>query len=295
MFFNFKKIITATLVIAIVAPSAFLAWPVPVRAAVPVDQKAQVLSFNTKESVIGWDMLAWGVAKFALVALSQLTIDWVRNGNQSFSESFYGGAQAWVKNFEVYLRDAADHAAGIFIGELLGSEVQDLLCSPFRINLNHYFSIRAGFPPFPHAKCTLTKIISNIENFQVDFSQGGNEAFLEMFLNPANHPIGALTIEEARKETMALRRMMDAESEIKSGQGFLGIKKCVNELEDPLSGQKFCEKYEIKTPGKVAQDQLAEALKSPLKGFQHADEISEIIAQFVVALASALIQNGLSG
>lgn len=294
MFFNFKKIIVSILVVAILAPSVFLAFPERTQAVVPVDQKV-VISLSTLTSKDNlWDVLAWAAAKIALSLLAQITVEWVRSGNQNFSDLFYGGAQTWILNFEQYLIDAADHAAGIFIGELLGSAVQGLLCSPFRVNLTHYFTIRGKLPPFPHAKCTLTKIISNIENFQVDFSQGGSEAYLEMFLNPANNPIGALLIEQERREIMAAKGVINAQLESQSNQGFIGVKKCVKKGKGAEFGEEVCEKYETVTPGKVIQDQLSEALRSELKGFQHADEISELVAQFIVALASALIQRGLN-
>lgn len=291
---GFKKFINGSLIIAIILPSVFLAFPQPANAYVWTSQVAAGFSLTDKEVVIGWDTLAWAVSKIALSFIAQITVNWVRTGNQSFSEAFYGGAQAWILNFEQYLIDAADHAAGIFIGELLGSSVQEALCSPFRINLNHYFTISGALPPFPHAKCTLTQLINNIENFQVDFSQGGSEVFLNTWLNPANNPVGAILAEEQRREDMVMSQIASAHLESQSNQGFLGIKKCVKKGSGEEFGEEVCLKYENVTPGKAVQDQLAEALRSEFKGLQHADEISELVAQFVVALASALIQRGLN-
>lgn len=294
MFYFFRKGIIWFLIVVIIMPSVFLAFPQPANAYVWISQVGMGFSLTDKEVVLGWDTLAWAAAKIALSFIAQITVNWVRTGNQSFSEAFYGGAQAWILSFEQYLIDAADHAAGIFIGELLGSEVQQLLCSPFRINLIHNFTIRGAFPSFPHAKCTLTQLTNNLENFQVDFSQGGSEVFLNTWLNPANNPVGAIAVERQRLENMARRQIASANLESQSNQGFLGIKKCVQKGSGAEFGEEVCLKYENVTPGKAVQDQVAEALRSEFKGLQHADEISELVAQFVVALTSALIQRGLN-
>ena len=295
MFFNFKKVVVSIVVAAILAPSVFLALPQSIEAYVPVDQKAPLFfDFTSKDS--WWDVAAWAFAKIALSALAQMIVNWVRTGNQSFSEAFYGGAQTWILNFEQYLQDAANHAAGIFIGELLGPTVQNALCSPFRVPLTDYFrnTYGNGFPPFPHARCTLTQIVGNITDYKVDYSRGGNEALLVEFFNPSNNPVGALMVERERLEIAAARRTADARLESQSNQGFIGVKRCANSVVNDVTGARVCTKYETVTPGKAVQDQLAEALRSELKGFQHADEISEIIAQFIVSLAGALIQRGLN-
>jgi len=282
------------LIVATLAPSMYLVLPerAEAKAAVPVFETAIF-----KEGLL--DAIAWAAAKSLLSMLMNMIVQWVRTGNGNIAEMLYGGIQNWILNFEQYLQDAANHAAGIFIGELLGPTVQNALCSPFRIPLVDYFrnTYGNGFPPFPHARCTLTQVISNIDDYHVDYYNGGTDAFLNTWLIPSNNPIGAIIVETQRLEYMANRRAADAELESQSNQGFIGVKKCVEFFDESTIGGdpvKRCVKYETVTPGKAIQDQLAEALKSELKGFQHADEISEVIAQFIVALASALIERGLN-
>ena len=289
-----KKPIAGLLVVAIILPSLFLAIPQKADAYVWTSQVALGISVTDKEVVIGWDTLAWAAAKIALGLMSQLIIEWVRTGNASFSDVFYGGAQAWIKNFEVYLKDAADHAAGIFLEELLGPEVMDLVCSPFKILLADFFRLRIGvkLPPYPHARCTLSQIVANIQDFHVDFYKGGTDAYINMWLDPSNNPLGSIFTEQQRYDMAIMRSVAGASIESQSNQGFIGIKKCVRHTTG-AGGQSVCSQYKTITPGKAVQDQLAESLRSELKGFQHADEISEIVAQFVVALVSALIQRGL--
>lgn len=252
-----------------------------------------------KEYVL--DPIAWIVAKILVRTLSNAIINWINTGNFSFD-----GSGLFINNFEEWLIKAGDNAAVIFLAELFGSNVTEQLCSPFRLQLLDYFRNKyiLGFR-LPHARCTLTNIINNIKNFQIDYKQGGNDVFVNMWLDPSNNLLGSILVEKERLENMAAQKNAAARLESKSNAGFSGWKKCVqsrdgapNKWDDdgnPIGYVQICIKSEIKTPGGVIEKQLAEVMGSDIKTLGLADEFNEIIAAVINQLLSFTLSGGSSG
>src|SRR3989344_1131541 len=124
-----------------------------------------------------WDSIAIAIAKIALEQILQATTDWVRRG--------FEGNPAYATDPAQFFTKIADNVAGEFIR---GSEL-GFLCSPFqtkiRLALQQYYTQRRRF------QCSVTGIISNLDAFYTDFSQGGWDGWFAMTQNDFGNPYGS--------------------------------------------------------------------------------------------------------
>ena len=312
--------------ILIVASSVFLFFPhkeaqaiVPVHCPIPCETWDVALSgplftampgwFLLKEvgpggvpglSVLSWDSIAWEIARFFLREFTTSIIDWIKTGQDPF---FSGGTEGtlFVTNIDQFLLDAADNAAGVFMAEHFG-DAWDNLCVPFRlqvgIGLGHSYGRDYGSLKF-QARCTLTDIVANVEDFYTSFANGGWEAFLASSFYE-NNPLGLLTLEE----NISLSRETRAHSanlfDFLAGLGFPGLRECPPENQIPgptQGGEPLClnNGYITKTPGEAIHEQLEDALGEEIAKLVEADELDEIIAQLLQGLLAWLIGGGSGG
>ncbi len=139
----------------------------------------------------------------------QQTIVWIQGG----------GKPKFIGNWEGFVKDVGDIAFDSVARETGLAR----LCSPFGLQ------IRLGLLPVPdftqRITCTLDKMVSNINNFYVDFSVGGWAGYNAMW-EPQNNYYGTiLSINDEMMERVA-KKTEATKSEGIAGGGFMGDKIC---------------------------------------------------------------------
>jgi len=146
--------------------------------------------------------------------LAQLTndiVNWIQNGEEPRFLSM--GLGDW-------LGMAADNAVGAFIDQYLGA---GWLCEPFDIDIKVAL---LDVPTFEEeARCTLSDIVGNIEDFYNDFSKGGWAGWIEL-TKPQNNFYGAYLLAKAEKMSVEEEAKREAEQDLEMGQGYLSPKDC---------------------------------------------------------------------
>ncbi len=172
--------------------------------------------FVQKAVEIGMQIWKWaeplviGYLKDNLIhQLIQQTIGWIQ-GN---------GKPKFVTNWKSFLGDVTNQVAGDFI-----YRISPKLCNSFGP------MIQVALTPVVTAPdrgitCTLDQVMSNVQNFNDHFNDGGWIAY-GATLQPSNNFLGAyfqasdmLMLEQAKKKEAA-------EKEVETGRGFLGTKMC---------------------------------------------------------------------
>jgi len=215
-----------------------------------------------------WDSIAIAIAKVALEQILQATTDWVRRG--------FEGNPAYATDPAQFFTKIADNVAGEFIR---GSEL-GFLCSPFqtkiRLALQQYYTQRRRF------QCSVTGIISNLDAFYNDFSQGGWDGWFAMTQNDFGNPYGSY-----------LQGQIELDNGIQSQQlnwnsGFLSWSECVEE--DFMTGECM-KRGPVQTPGKVIESQLESVLGSGLRQLELADEFDELVSALFAQLLKQIVFN----
>lgn len=244
-------------------------------------------------SVFSWDSIAWALARQVLHSFTQEMVSWIRTGQ-------FGGGPLFTTDLVGSLFNAADNAAGHFLAQYRSEEWYQLLCSPFRPQI--YLALGRGRIPYiDRARCTVTDIVDNLENFYTDFSNGGWAAWFST-IEPQNNPYGLHLLSLEEKERRELEVTFDIRHNFLAGLGFIGLKKCapgaeLNEShpQNPFPGKKYCTKTITVTPGKVVEDQLVESLGADVRKLEVADELNEVIAAVFDKLLSWLVSGGSGG
>jgi hypothetical protein len=244
-------------------------------------------------SALSWDSFAWMLGRQILHIFTQEMVSWIRTGQ-------FGGGPLFSTDLVGELFNAADNAAGHFLAQYASEEWYQLLCSPFRPHI--YLALGSGRIPYiERARCTVTDIVDNLENFYTDFSNGGWAAWFST-IEPQNNPYGLYLLSLEEKERREREVTFDIRHNFLAGQGFIGLKKCVEYSEfigPPEEGQPppkpTCVKSIVVTPGKVVEDQLSQALNTDLQKLGVADELNEVIAAVFDELLSWLVSGGSSG
>ncbi len=236
--------------------------------------------------------------------LIQQTIGWIQ-GN---------GKPKFITNWKSFLGDVANQAGGDFL-----YRINPKLCTSFGP------MIRVALTPVTTAPdkgitCTLDQVMSNVQDFYDNFSNGGWIAY-GATLQPSNNFFGAymqasdmLMVEKAQK-TQA------KESEAKSSSGFLGTKMCTKweyrapqadptdpayiscinqcklspvvdcEKECAPQGppQKVCVEEKTTTPGDMVAKALGDLPGAPLQRIVNAQDITALVNALVNAAMSKLV------
>ncbi len=288
----FKKSISILLLTAVLSASfGSLALPRPTHAVVPVDD----LRNNLKE--YGLDtFLRTALLKPIINALIASVISWIRTG-----DSFRGDGPLFVTDFDKFMLDAADQASGIFLKEYVSPETYNFLCTPFRADI--YRLVALGLPRYPSAnsfgykaRCTVSDIVANVEDFYQDFENGGWEAWVETALY-ANNPYGLLSLARMEKEERELRNVGENRNDFQTGAGFIASTICLEyrEFQGPPSPDgtppgRECVRTLKETIGSAVKTELEGLVQSDFSGLYSADEISEIIMAALQALFTRAMQ-----
>jgi len=313
-----KKALVAIVFFGVLAPSFILALPQKALARVPVENmvlenketggamglclKASATLGNIVGSALGnipiiggilggsggivsnpacTDSAAYFLAQLLLRALSQSIINWIKTGG-------INGSPLFIENFSDFFRNELDNAAGIFLEEYLGAQVFSFICSPFRLQVGSLLNTTLLHRSFDRrARCTISDIVANVQNFQVDFTAGGWGGWLA-FLEPNNNAVGSylLATDEATKRKVEAFLASSYET-LTTGGGLLAYKDCSQAPRTP-DGQIDRSKCKIVSPGRVVADSLSGVITDERIRLQLADELDEIIA---TAIDQLLITN----
>lgn len=259
--------------------------------------------------------LAWTVAKVAIQSMTKSVVNWINGG--------FEGSPAFETDLNNSLRKLGDGVAQGFLTQIINDEA---VHSPFIDNLvtnvgATYYLYSSRNAISAQLRYTLAKTSPNPQAFQAgDFSQGGWNAWMSTFQNPANNPYGAQMIASQALANQISAAANQRVAELAWGKGFLSWKgDCIkgnisndastlmNELGatgkdaetayiSSLSDAEGCLERETKTPGSVIESALISNVNSPLHQLELADSINEIVGALATQLVSKVLGgNGLSG
>ena len=235
---------------------------------------------NIKEYIV--DEIPYLLAGVILRTLTDSIVSWIRTGGVN-------GGSLMIDNFEEHFKRELDNAAGIFLQDIIGPEFVDLLCEPLRISIPRFAAgLRPSFAD--RARCTITEIVDNLENFRVSFVQGGSWQAWDSLLEPNNNWMGVLL------------SVID-EGERRKYEAFFSTNKKIDTTGGGLSPYEDCDTDSlghivncvIKTPGKVVAEAVKETFTVDVDRLKLADEINEIIAAALDSLISWAITGGGGG
>ncbi len=235
---------------------------------------------NPKEYIL--DTLVYALIKVLLRTFTQGIVSWIRTGG-------FQGSSLLIDNFEEHFKRELNNEAGIFLEDIIGPAFVDLLCEPLRIAIPRFaVGLRTSFAD--RARCTISEIVDNLEDFHVDFVQGGSWRTWDALLQPNNNWMGVLLStldEEQRREAEAfLRTKTEVET---TGGGLDPSKDCGT---TSLGHIVNCV---IKTPGKIVAKAAEDVFGSGVRQLELADEINEIIAAALDQLIAWAITGGGGG
>ena len=233
---------------------------------------------------ISLDGLAWKIAKMYLHELSRQVVNWIRTGGQN--------GPLFVRNWEDFLLAAADQAGGQFLEELKLTQ----LCQPFGNRLRVILGSSGRRPYYERARCTISDVLKNVQNFYGDFSQGGWARWFEITQIPQNNFYGAYYMSLEEKLIAESSAVEAARNEGLASQGFLGTRKCEPQHffdpdteEDHIVGERCF----LQTPGKAIEAQLAAVFGAEINQLNLADEMDEVLnAALDQMTRSVLFANG---
>lgn len=237
------------------------------------------------------DGVAWAIVRQITKQMVRSTIQWINSG--------FNGSPLFVTDPEAFLLSIADQAAGeIIYGSALGA-----LCSPIniRIALDIYYRSQTGrLAP----RCTLSRVISNVENASLSVSMGGGagsyyggsasisgfggrspygwDDWFSMVNAPMNTSLGSLLYAQEELDRRIASRQSINRMQWDWGRGFLSRKEC-----SVVGGAEKCRTV---TPGDTIAEAINFQLSVPGRELISADEINEMIS----ALLSQLGMQALS-
>jgi hypothetical protein len=249
--------------------------------------------------------LIFQIAKSAIIdAVKESVIEWIQGG--------FEGKPGFLQNSTNFFQSVASTTIGTFV-----EDYTDLafLCEPFKLEFNFEVALQHQYyRDKSERSCSLEDIIDNIEYIgdfiQGEFSAGGLAGFVSYSQSPTGNPFNAFT----KAETELAFNMTTAQGEEKDlldwGRGFFSQKE--KDLEgggsgdgrgddegdgrgdDEGDGEGREEDNEVRTPGRVVEDQITQVVGSDLAQLISADEIGEAIAEIAGVLVGQLIQEGLA-
>ena len=279
---RFQKIIAAIVLLSTLAFVAPLPWETKeAHAFVPVYEMNPALLGDEGVTAVeqaagtGQDFYEWGesfvkaimMKKFLDMLVDQI-IQWIQGG----------GKPQFVTDWRGFLEDAGNQITGEFVQELgLG-----FLCSPFSLQVQLALLPIGKFDR--QAECTLDEIVTNIDNFFLDFRNGGWIAYTTS-LQPRNNFFGAVLLAEADLDRRRGNAEIAAQNEAIAGAGFLSTKKCDD-------NGKNCV---LTTPGSTIGGLAVKALGSEIDYIVNADQLEDYAAAIADAAINRLITEGVDG
>lgn len=153
------------------------------------------------------------------------TVDWIEGGGIEIKDNkVIVHPPQYIKKPGKFLEKTAREAVDRWL-----SNVAPQLCQPFRMRVTLEIPSTARYTnPYyePYLRCTLDRIIDNIQDFYNDFRSGGWIGYREI-LYPQNNYYGASLLASQRLAEIQSAALSAAQNEINTNQGFISQNKCV--------------------------------------------------------------------
>ncbi len=229
-----------------------------------------------------------------------------------------GGDPKFVTDWEGFLTTVADDAGGKFLEELIGSSFMAGLCqSDWAIKINIGLTKPETFAT--KAKCSLSAIGANFDNFMDNFENGGWETWIKVS-EGQNNPYGLYIMALNEKLDREAKATLGLEKEASASSGFLSDKVCRSVMcADSVTGKSntmtgtytqddietiqtgetdtfFCDcvQWETRTPGKIAGEALSESVFKDIKWLQNKERWQAYVVAISDAIVNRLITEGVS-
>lgn len=307
------KILLGFLVVALIAPTLFVARPQKAEALVSLAQcfaakrvaqvkaatkgliggfqKVPVIdkTVNSTAAVApaGTDWASCFMKGFAVVlgkamlhTFTQSIVNWINTG--------FNGSPSFVTNPEGFLTDVADQTIGRIV-----EDISPLLCSPFRLDIRFALGLNLSLRTRQEIHCRLSDVLANVRGAYDGFVQGtvgsGNlSRWINIAGTPQNNPYGAYI---AASYDIGFGITSATGQQVKLldwGKGFKSWRSCKrwgNEVKDAngrVIRKGVCvEEGEIKTPGSIIESQTTGALATTFHELELAKEIDEVVGALV--------------
>ncbi|MCR4283997.1 MAG: chitobiase/beta-hexosaminidase C-terminal domain-containing protein [Parcubacteria group bacterium] len=212
-----------------------------------------------------------------------------------------GGNPKFVTDFNGFLAEVADEAGGQILEEMTNEEFMRGLCQP-----DWAIRIRIGLQKpkkfSTKARCTLSDIGVNFNDFMDNFNNGGWKGWLSVS-ESQNNPYGLYTMTLNEKLEAEAKAKLALETEVKTGYGFLSDKVCkeitVNGVKSPgnwkmedVPSYASCSKVEVRTPGKMVSDAMNYGAFKDIDWLISSDEWQNIVVAVTDAAINRLTKEG---
>jgi hypothetical protein len=300
LFFN--KLICGLLITLLVVPTALFVAPKQAEAMPTMDPNTLMLVI--KEYIL--DIIGWVMSELLLALTTSEIAEWANNnfGGMvlTYNEATGTFNYEWVNNDASFLASPDKFFTNLALG--VGMHALEGTSPTFQTIFPDWdstmlISLREDLMRLEQSfeeRYRPTMDAADLENLFANLGEGGGwSAWLEMATNPQNNIHGALRL--AREE--ATRQIQIAQSQtrddLQQGGGFLTARNCVDVQPNHPDADIFgCLRYENVTPGSAIRGQVGQALGIDLEKKAQADEITEVIAQFIAGALLNLIEQGLS-
>ncbi len=246
----------------------------------------------------GLDNIAYLIAKVLLRTITTQIVNWIKTGDTR--------GPLFVENFLEHFSREMDNAVGLFLERYFGrnSTLLSLLCSPFRLTLPPLLEVHRRPQDFTQrARCKLSDIVRNIENFDVnlyfnDFSHGGWDAWFAM-LEPEHNAFGQYLMGVSQLERERASAFFASQTEVQTTSGgLLSWQECetiaVPSPDGIVADERLRQNCRIMTPGRLVEDSLANVFGSGIRQLELADELNEILVAFFQLLIDQVLSGGFS-
>lgn len=237
------------------------------------------------------DGIAYVLSQQVLAQITNRTIAWANRG--------FNGNPLYVKNIDSYLLSLRNQKTEAF---LITAQNSDPV---FGNALRSIITLQVTGKADGLLNRSLNTPQSQAYNsFMGDFTSGGWDALL----NPAYNPIGALFNATDNLNQGIASSQQNSQTELQQGNGFLGMKTCVQPAPVPSADTlaaikkglstalpQTCLRYETVTPGSIIQQQVSTVTNSPVHQAELATQFNQAVGSFFDSLLSQLFNRGLSG
>jgi len=285
---NLQKKLSGLLIFALLLPSllipaAILVVPQKAQALVPIVKPPIACAILDIECIKEYtlDILVATARNAALQTITRSIVSWIQGGGGNFIQNL---EQELGRQLDLQLGEFLNKLAGINLCGNIGAYLQIALRSPGSRAFSQKYS------------CTISNIVSNLQNFFTNFQNGGWPAWFHLAFTPTADPAGALIFAIDDKLRLGGEVKDSLINNFLAGKGFLGIQECQQVPDGDYNLETgeptYYTQCRTTTPGATVARALEKAaVDTPLEQIVNSHEIEEMIN----AILNALIQKVMTG
>jgi|SRR3989338_5029817 len=285
---NLQKKLSGLLIFALLLPSllipaAILVVPQKAQALVPIVKPPIACAILDIECIKEYtlDILVATARNAALQTITRSIVSWIQGGGGNFIQNL---EQELGRQLDLQLGEFLNKLAGINLCGNIGAYLQIALRSPGSRAFSQKYS------------CTISNIVSNLQNFFTNFQNGGWPAWFHLAFTPTADPAGALIFAIDDKLRLGGEVKDSLINNFLAGKGFLGIQDCQQVPDGDYNLETgeptYYTQCRTTTPGATVARALEKAaVDTPLEQIVNSHEIEEMIN----AILNALIQKVMTG